>query len=137
MSLIYVWETSKDQRVSPTSQLRFGCFNGSFINIILFYTVESNQPDHTFDHVVLGDALTPGHPVGGDVFDALLEYGPDPDADIGRHYVHQAEPGEALELVDVQLKHCILNKYTREFGLSLGLKEPMIYEKSFSWGLRA
>ena len=80
-----------------TSQLRLGCFH------------DSNNYKHfllnlTLDHVVLGDALSPGHPVGGDVLDALLEHGPDPDAEVGRHNVHQPEPGEALELVDVQLK---------------------------------
>ena len=73
--------------------------------------LSSPEPVPTFDHVVLGDALAPGHPVGGDVLDALLEHGPDPHADVGRHDVHQAEPGEALELVDVQLKHCIISKY--------------------------
>ena len=36
--------------------------------------------------------------------DALLEHGSDPHADVGGHDVHQTEPGETLELVDVQLK---------------------------------
>ena len=82
------------------SQSKFGCFNGSF-----------NHPTElvcTFDHVVLGNALASCNSVGGDVLDTLLEHGPDPNADVGRHNVHQPKPGEALELVDVQLKHVFL-----------------------------
>ena len=85
----------------PHISIKVGCFHDSnnykhFLHSLL-----------TLDHVVLGDTLSPGHPVGGDVLDPLLEHGPDPDAEVGRHNVHQPEPGEALELVNVQLKYCI------------------------------
>ena len=92
----------KIKEFPPHIPLKVGCFH------------DSNNYKHfllnllTLDHVVLGDALSPGHPVGGDVLDALLEHSPDPDAEVGRHNVHQPEPGEALELVDVQLKHVFL-----------------------------
>ena len=32
-----------------------------------------------------------------------LEHSSNPDTDVGGHYVHQPEPSEALELLDVQL----------------------------------
>jgi hypothetical protein len=32
-----------------------------------------------------------------------LEDGANPDADVGRHDVHEAKPGQAFELVDIQL----------------------------------
>ena len=42
--------------------------------------------------------------VEGDVLVALLDEGADPHADVDRHDVGEAEAGDELELVDVQLR---------------------------------
>ena len=59
----------------------------------------------TFDHVILGDALSPSNSVCGNVLDSFLEHGPDPDADVCRHNVHETEACKTFELVNVELKH--------------------------------
>ena len=59
----------------------------------------------TFDHVILGDSLSPGHSVCGNVLDSFLEHGPDPHADVCCHDVHETEPSETFELVNVELKN--------------------------------
>ena len=57
----------------------------------------------TKDHVVFRHPESAVNPVSGDLLGALLDQGPDPDADVGSDDVHQPEAGNALELVDVQL----------------------------------
>ena len=48
--------------------------------------------------------MSPVDPVVGDLLGALLHHGAHPHAQIGGHDVHQAESGDALELVDVELE---------------------------------
>ena len=57
----------------------------------------------TQDHEVLGDATVEPGPVDCNLLVALLDQGPDPDADVGGNDVSQAEAGNAFELVDIQL----------------------------------
>ena len=55
-------------------------------------------------HVVLRDALTAVHPIKGNLFDGFLAKGSHPNTEICGHHVHQTEPSQELELVNVQLQ---------------------------------
>lgn len=101
--------------------------------------VQTNKPHKqkylTFDHKVLWDPLPPGDPVAGYVLDALLEHGPDPDTDVGGHDVHEPEPGQALELVDVQLKRELsIGKVFRHFFKSF-LQDSRLKILSKVWNI--
>ena len=58
----------------------------------------------TQDHKIFRGSQSPVNPVSGDLLGALLGQGPEPDADVGGDDVHHAKAGDALELVNVQLK---------------------------------